>query len=197
MEKCRYILLGGVSPAPCRPQDQRRAAARRAPQPSARARGDVTGIGPVPVRQPRVRDREVTVNGPDRIRFSPTILPPNKTSLPQRPSNPGTSVRTTPASQAHHRWSVEGSLGYQSPMAFERAHTGGTASPGVAKSAAVLATVKDKPSRAAEAAVLDRRSARRRALRVGRDGRMGSAGAEQKDGHSTTKEVDATSIGNA
>jgi hypothetical protein len=88
-------------------------------------------------------------------------------------------------------------LGYQSPMAFERAHTRGTASPGVAKSAAVLATVKDKPSRAAEAAVVDRRSARRRAMRVGRDGRMGSAGAEQKDRPSTTKEVDAASIGNA
>jgi len=34
----------------------------------------MTGIGPVAVRQPRVRDRE-TVGG-ERIRFSPTILPP-------------------------------------------------------------------------------------------------------------------------
>ena len=33
----------------------------------------MTGIGPVAVRQPRVRDREA--NG-ERIRFSPTILPP-------------------------------------------------------------------------------------------------------------------------
>src|ERR1700738_3224820 len=31
----------------------------------------ITGIGPVAVRQPRVRDRD-----PDRIRFSPSILPP-------------------------------------------------------------------------------------------------------------------------
>jgi hypothetical protein len=34
----------------------------------------MTGIGPVAVRQSRVRDREA--NGSERIRFSPTILPP-------------------------------------------------------------------------------------------------------------------------
>jgi putative transposase len=34
----------------------------------------MTGIGPVAVRQPRVRDREAA--GGERIRFSPTILPP-------------------------------------------------------------------------------------------------------------------------
>src|SRR5205823_4968660 len=34
----------------------------------------MTGIGPVAVRQPRVRDREAV--GGERIRFSPTILPP-------------------------------------------------------------------------------------------------------------------------
>ena len=34
----------------------------------------MTGIGSVAVRQPRVRDREA--NGSERIRFSPTILPP-------------------------------------------------------------------------------------------------------------------------
>src|SRR5207244_13483893 len=34
----------------------------------------MTGIGPVAVRQPRVRDREA--GGGERIRFSPTILPP-------------------------------------------------------------------------------------------------------------------------
>ena len=34
----------------------------------------MTGIGPVAVRQPRVRDREAT--DVERIRFSPTILPP-------------------------------------------------------------------------------------------------------------------------
>ena len=36
----------------------------------------MTGIGPVAVRQPRVRDREVAASDPGRIRFSPSILPP-------------------------------------------------------------------------------------------------------------------------
>ena len=31
----------------------------------------MTGIGPVAVRQPRVRDREADATDPDRIRFSP------------------------------------------------------------------------------------------------------------------------------
>ena len=35
----------------------------------------MTGIGPVGVRQPRVRDREAATDDPGRIRFSPTILP--------------------------------------------------------------------------------------------------------------------------
>ncbi len=36
----------------------------------------MTGIGPVAVRQPRVRDREADAADPERIRFSPSILPP-------------------------------------------------------------------------------------------------------------------------
>jgi len=36
----------------------------------------MTGIGPVAVRQPRVRDREAAADDPCRIRFSPSILPP-------------------------------------------------------------------------------------------------------------------------
>jgi putative transposase len=36
----------------------------------------MTGIGPVAVRQPRVRDREVAAGDPGRIRFTPAILPP-------------------------------------------------------------------------------------------------------------------------
>ena len=36
----------------------------------------MTGIGPVSVRQPRVRDRSAEAQAPERIRFSPTILPP-------------------------------------------------------------------------------------------------------------------------
>jgi len=36
----------------------------------------MTGIGPVAVRQPRVRDRGAAAAAPERIRFTPTILPP-------------------------------------------------------------------------------------------------------------------------
>jgi putative transposase len=36
----------------------------------------MTGIGPVAVRQPRVRDREAAAAGSGRIRFTPAILPP-------------------------------------------------------------------------------------------------------------------------
>ncbi len=36
----------------------------------------MTGIGPVAVRQPRVRDRSAAADDPSRIRFSPSILPP-------------------------------------------------------------------------------------------------------------------------
>ena len=36
----------------------------------------MTGIGPVAVRQPRVRDRKAAAGTPGRIRFTPSILPP-------------------------------------------------------------------------------------------------------------------------
>ena len=36
----------------------------------------MTGIGPVAVRQPRVRDREASADDPARIRFRPAVLPP-------------------------------------------------------------------------------------------------------------------------
>ena len=36
----------------------------------------MTGIGPVLVRQPRVRDRGAAASDPGRIRFTPAILPP-------------------------------------------------------------------------------------------------------------------------
>ena len=36
----------------------------------------MTGIGPVAVRQPRVRDREAAAEDAGRIRFTPAILPP-------------------------------------------------------------------------------------------------------------------------
>ena len=35
----------------------------------------MTGIGPVGVRQPRVRDRGVAAENAERIRFTPAILP--------------------------------------------------------------------------------------------------------------------------
>jgi len=39
-------------------------------------RAVMTGIGPVGVRQPRVRDRCVGAENAERIRFTPAILPP-------------------------------------------------------------------------------------------------------------------------
>ena len=36
----------------------------------------MTGIEPVAVRQPRVRDREAAADDPERIHFTPAILPP-------------------------------------------------------------------------------------------------------------------------
>ena len=36
----------------------------------------MTGIGPVRVRQPRIRDRSADARDPQRIRFTPTLLPP-------------------------------------------------------------------------------------------------------------------------
>ena len=74
------------------------------------------------------------------------------------------------------------SLGYLSPVAFERRHRACAASPGALHPAAVLGALKVKPSRARKVRDLDRPCARRRVERAGRDGRMGSAGAEQKDG---------------
>jgi putative transposase len=53
----------------------------------------MTGIGPVAVRQPCVRDREAAAGDPGRIRFTPAILPPravgrvcgSRTILPTTP----------------------------------------------------------------------------------------------------------------
>jgi putative transposase len=80
------------------------------------------------------------------------------------------------------------SLGYLSPAEFERRHRERAASPGALHPAAVLGAVKVKPLRAREERDLDRPSARRRVERAGRDGRMGSAGAEQKDAANEKKE---------
>jgi len=80
------------------------------------------------------------------------------------------------------------SIDYLSPAEFERRHRERVASPGALHSAAVLGAVKVKPSRAREVRDLDRPCARRRVASAGRDGRMGSAGAEQKDGTRKKKE---------
>jgi hypothetical protein len=63
-------------------------------------REEMTGIGPVAVRQRRVRDREADATDTDRIRFSPSILPPYmrrsksiETLLPILYSPPATSPR--------------------------------------------------------------------------------------------------------
>jgi putative transposase len=59
--------------AECKTGDSRARVVRHGHLPE---REVMTGIGPVPVRQPRVRDRGAPAGDPGRIRFSPSILPP-------------------------------------------------------------------------------------------------------------------------
>ena len=59
--------------AECKTEDGRARVVRHGHLPE---RDVMTGIGPVPVKQPRVRDRGATADDPGRIRFSPAILPP-------------------------------------------------------------------------------------------------------------------------
>ena len=73
------------------------------------------------------------------------------------------------------------SIGYLSPIEYERRHQAVNVVAGAHQPAAVLAAIKDKPfGRPQEAAVLDRRCARR-PHRAGRDGRMAPPGDEQKN----------------
>jgi hypothetical protein len=75
------------------------------------------------------------------------------------------------------------SIGYLSPIDYERRHHAPAVDPDALQPAVVLAAVKDKPSgRPQDAAVLDRRCARRPHHRAGRDGRMAPPGAEPKNG---------------
>ena len=75
------------------------------------------------------------------------------------------------------------SIGYLSPIDYERRHHAAAVNPDAHQPAVVLAAVKDKPSgRPQEGAVLDRRCARRPHHRAGRDGRMAPPGAEPKNG---------------
>ena len=74
------------------------------------------------------------------------------------------------------------SIGYLSPIDYERRHHALAVDPDAHQPAVVLATVKDKPSgRPQDAAVLDRRCARRPHHPAGRDGRMAPPGAEPKN----------------
>jgi putative transposase len=74
------------------------------------------------------------------------------------------------------------SIGYLSPVDYERQYQAVNVVTGAHQPAAVLAAVKDKPfGRPQEAAVLDRRCARQPHRRAGRDGRMAPPGAEPKN----------------
>ena len=74
------------------------------------------------------------------------------------------------------------SIGYLSPIDYERRHHAMAIDPGAHQPAAVLAAAKDKPcGRPQAAAVLDRRCARRPQRRAGRDGRMAPPGTELKN----------------
>ena len=79
------------------------------------------------------------------------------------------------------------SLGYLSPIDFERRHDQTPADPGAHHLAAGLGAVKVRPASvgagidADETADLDGPSARRRRENVGRDAGTGSAGAEQRN----------------
>jgi putative transposase len=80
------------------------------------------------------------------------------------------------------------SIGYLSPIDYERRHQSTAVDPDAHQPAVVLAAVKDKPfGRPQEGAVLDRRCARRPHHRAGRDGRMAPQGAEPKN--ATQQEV--------
>src|SRR5271166_5296575 len=74
------------------------------------------------------------------------------------------------------------SIGYLSPIDYERRHQQTAGDPDPHQPAAVLAAVKDKPfGRPQDGAVLDRRCARPPHHRAGRDGRMAPPGAEPKN----------------
>jgi len=74
------------------------------------------------------------------------------------------------------------SIGYLSPVDYERRHQSLKVAPDADQPAAVLATVKDTPfARPQDGAVLDRRCARQPHHRAGRDGRMAPPGVEPKN----------------
>ena len=73
------------------------------------------------------------------------------------------------------------SIGYLSPIDYERRHHAAAVAADARQPAIVLAAVKDKPcGQPQDAAVLDRRCARRPQHRAGRDGRMAPPGPNQR-----------------
>jgi len=90
------------------------------------------------------------------------------------------------------------SLGYLSPMTFERQFAQTAFDPGACENAVVLAPVKERPgnvvpsSTAHLPAVLDRRSTRQPREHAGRDEKMISA--EQKDAHKQEDRMPSTQI---
>jgi len=74
------------------------------------------------------------------------------------------------------------SIGYLSPIDYERRHQPAAVVPDAHQPAAVLAAVQDRPcGRPQDAAVLDRRCARQPRQYAGRDGRMAPPGAKPKN----------------
>lgn len=75
------------------------------------------------------------------------------------------------------------SIGYVSPVEYERQHDQPTVDPSPRQPAVVLAPVKDaaRRLRRSPAAILDRRSARQPHQSAGRDGKMAPPGAELKN----------------
>ena len=91
-------------------------------------------------------------------------------------SGPSQRGQIMPQSRVEHT-----AIGYLSPIDYERRHHALAVDPDAHQSVVVLATVKDKPSgRPQNAAVLDRRCARRPHHRAGRDGRMAPPGPNQR-----------------
>ena len=92
------------------------------------------------------------------------------------------------------------SLGYVSPADYERAYESRALPPDAHNPAAVLGPVKARPGNAGTSgrqtvpADLDGARARRRRCHVGRDERMGSAGAEQKNGGKRADKITTTEI---
>jgi hypothetical protein len=82
----------------------------------------------------------------------------------------------------YYRRRRHSSIGYLSPIDYERRHHALAVDPDAHQPAVVLATVKDKPSgRPQEGAVLDRRCARPPHHGAGRDGRIAPPEVEPKN----------------